>query len=62
MGIKESASSLARVAGPTIAGPLFQHVDPGAPMLAGGVIALLNFKIALALRGRLQRKRGEAHE
>ncbi|MFO7563405.1 MAG: MFS transporter [Enhygromyxa sp.] len=55
MGIKESASSLARVAGPTIAGPLFQHVDPGAPMLAGGLVALLNFKIALALRGRLRR-------
>jgi len=54
MGIKESAASLARVGGPTIAGPLFQHVDPGAPMLAGGVIALINFKIALALRRRLR--------
>lgn len=62
MGIKESASSLARVAGPTIAGPLFQHVDPGAPMLVGGLIALLNFKIALALRGRLRRERVEERE
>jgi DHA1 family tetracycline resistance protein-like MFS transporter len=55
MGIKESASSLARVGGPMLAGPLFQHVNPGAPMLVGGVIALLNVKIALELRARLPR-------
>jgi DHA1 family tetracycline resistance protein-like MFS transporter len=57
MGIKESASSLARVTGPMVAGPLFQHVDPGAPMLVGGLIALANFKIALSLRARLVRDR-----
>lgn len=60
MGIKESAASLARVGGPMIAGPLFQHVDPGAPMLAGGVIALINFKVALALRRRLRRDEDRA--
>lgn len=55
MGIKESAASLARVSGPAVAGPLFQHVDPGAPMIVGGLIALLNFKVALLLRARLRR-------
>jgi DHA1 family tetracycline resistance protein-like MFS transporter len=57
MGIKESASSLARVAGPVVAGPLFQFVDPGAPMLVGGLIALINLKVALLLRARLVRDR-----
>jgi DHA1 family tetracycline resistance protein-like MFS transporter len=55
MGIKESASSLARVTGPMVAGPLFQHVDPGAPMLVGGVIALINSRVASMLRVRLGR-------
>jgi MFS family permease len=55
MGVKESASSLARVTGPMVGGPLFQHVDPGAPMLAGGVIALVTFKVSLLLRSRLKR-------
>jgi DHA1 family tetracycline resistance protein-like MFS transporter len=57
MGIKESASSLARVTGPMVAGPLFQHVDPGAPMVVGGLIALVNFKVAMSLRTRLVRDR-----
>jgi DHA1 family tetracycline resistance protein-like MFS transporter len=57
MGIKESASSLARVAGPVVAGPLFQYVDPGAPMLVGGLIALINFRVVLLLRARLMRDR-----
>ena len=43
------------VGGPVLAGPLFQHVNPGAPMLVGSLIALLNVKIALALRSRLPR-------
>ena len=55
MGIKESAASLARVSGPIVAGPLFQHVDPGAPMLVGGVVALANVQVALLLRKRLRR-------
>lgn len=55
MGIKESASSLARVTGPVLAGPLFQHVDPGAPLLLGGLVALVNFKVALVLRARMHR-------
>ena len=59
MGIKESASSLARVGGPMIAGPLFQYVDPGAPMLVGAVIALVNFRVALLLRTRMKRDKRE---
>ncbi|MCA9681492.1 MAG: MFS transporter [Myxococcales bacterium] len=55
MGLKESASSLARVAGPAVAGPLFQHVDPGAPLFLGGVVALVNFQVALLLRSRMKR-------
>ncbi|MCA9701121.1 MAG: hypothetical protein KC431_26580, partial [Myxococcales bacterium] len=54
MGLKESASSLARVAGPAVAGPLFQHVDPGAPLFLGGVVALVNFQVALLLRSRMK--------
>ena len=54
MGIKESSASLARVGGPMLAGPLFQHVDPGAPMLAGALIALINFRVAAGLRARLR--------
>jgi MFS family permease len=60
MGIKESASSLARVGGPVLAGPLFQHVSPGAPMLFGGLVALINVKIALELRARLPRDKERA--
>jgi MFS transporter, DHA1 family, tetracycline resistance protein len=62
MGIKESAASLARVGGPIIAGPLFQHVNPGAPMLFGGLVALINFKVALALRARMKRERERERE
>lgn len=56
MGLKESASSLARVCGPALAGPLFQHVDEGAPMLLAGLVALVNFKVALFLRARMRRE------
>lgn len=60
MGMKESAASLARVSGPAVAGPLFQHVSPGTPMLVGGLIALINVRIALALRSRLPRSKEHA--
>lgn len=55
MGIKESAASLARVGGPIMGGPLMQYVDPGAPMIAGGLIALVNTNVALLLHRRLRR-------
>ncbi len=54
MGIKESSSALARVSGPAVAGPLFQHVDPGAPLVLGGLVALLNVKLALMLGQRMR--------
>ncbi len=55
MGIKESASALARVTGPAVAGPLFQHVDPGAPLMLGSLVAVINVKLALMLGKRLER-------
>lgn len=57
MGLKESASSLARVTGPVLAGLLFQHLDPGAPMLLGGLVAVINFKLALLLGRRMRQRR-----
>jgi MFS family permease len=56
MGIKESSSALARVTGPMVAGPLFEHVDPGAPLLLGSFVALINVKLALLLGRRMQRE------
>jgi DHA1 family tetracycline resistance protein-like MFS transporter len=58
MGVKESASALARVSGPAVAGPLFQHIEPGAPLMLGGLIALINVKLALMLGKRMQQREG----
>nr|WP_255216794.1 MFS transporter [Pseudenhygromyxa sp. WMMC2535] len=55
MGLKESASSLARVTGPALAGPLFQHVGPGAPMVGAAIVALINISVARQLRSRMKR-------
>jgi DHA1 family tetracycline resistance protein-like MFS transporter len=41
LGIVQSASALARIIGPAVAGVLFEHVGHGAPMLAGAVIVAL---------------------
>ena len=54
MGIKESAAALARIAGPALAGPLFQYVDPGAPLLLGAIVALIAVRVALSLRARMR--------
>lgn len=56
MGVKESSAALARVTGPAIAGPIFQHVDPGAPLMFGGLVALINVKLALALGRRMNER------
>ena len=56
MGVKESASALARVSGPAVAGPLFQHIDPGAPLVLGGLVALINVKLALMLGKRMRER------
>lgn len=55
-GVKESASALARVSGPAVAGPLFQHVDAGAPLMLGGLVALINVKLALMLGKRMRER------
>ena len=57
MGVRESAGSLARISGPVVAGPVFEYVHPGAPMLLGGVLGVFNFVAALAL-GRKLRAQG----
>lgn len=58
MGVKESSSALARVSGPAVAGPLFQHIDPGAPLMLGGLVALINVKLALMLGKRMKQREG----
>jgi len=55
MGLKESASSLSRVFGPVGAGLLFQHIDPGAPMIVGGLVAIGSCQLALFLGRRMHR-------
>jgi multidrug resistance protein len=54
MGLKESASALARILGPVMAGPLFQFVHIGAPMLVGGVVAFANLFVAIGLARRVK--------
>jgi multidrug resistance protein len=39
LGIAASTGGAARIAGPVVAGALFQHVAPGAPLVVGAVIA-----------------------
>jgi multidrug resistance protein len=56
MGVKESASALARISGPVLAGILFEVIEPGAPMIAGSAFCLLNLVLAMELRRRLRRE------
>jgi MFS family permease len=46
LGIVQSASALARIIGPAMAGLLFDHVAPGAPMFVGASVALLVLFVA----------------
>jgi multidrug resistance protein len=55
MGLKESAAALARISGPIVAGPLFDHVHPSAPFFAAGVIAAINLLLARMLITDLRR-------
>ncbi|MEZ4384432.1 MAG: MFS transporter [Nannocystaceae bacterium] len=48
MGIIQSASSLGRITGPAMAGPLFEFLAPGAPLVFGGCLMLV--VVALATR------------
>ena len=47
LGASQSASALARVAGPTAAGILFAHISENAPFLAGGVLMTVSAAWAL---------------
>jgi MFS family permease len=40
LGVSQSASSLARVLGPVLAGALFQQISPGAPYVLAALLAL----------------------
>lgn len=40
-GIVQSGAALARIVGPAIAGVLFEHVAPGAPMALGAAVVLV---------------------
>ena len=56
LGVSQSASSLARILGPVVAGPLFEFWGRGAPYYVGAVVMAL--VVALALR--LPRRRALA--
>lgn len=46
MGIVQSASSLGRIAGPVFAGPLFELIAPGAPLIFAGVLVFVVLGVA----------------
>jgi MFS family permease len=46
MGIVQSASSLGRITGPAIAGPLFELITPGAPLVFAGCLVLVVLGVA----------------
>jgi DHA1 family tetracycline resistance protein-like MFS transporter len=41
LGVFQSTGSLARIAAPLLGGFLFDRVGPAAPLVAGGIIALV---------------------
>jgi DHA1 family tetracycline resistance protein-like MFS transporter len=49
MGVAQSAASLARVAGPAVAGPLFELIGRNAPYYAGALVMLAVLGCALRL-------------
>jgi len=46
MGIVQSASSLGRITGPAIAGPLFELIAPGAPLIFAGLLVFVVLGVA----------------
>lgn len=52
MGVSQSASSLARIVGPAIAGPLFEFFGRNAPYYAAGAVMVLVVIAALPLLSR----------
>ena len=51
LGIYQSTQSLGRIVGPNLGGILFNFIAAGAPFIAGGVIMLGAFVLAIRLRG-----------
>lgn len=48
IGLNQAAASLARIAGPLSAGPLFEHVDVDAPYAFGAALTLIALGFSLA--------------
>jgi len=49
LGVSQSASSLSRILGPAIAGPLFEDFGRGAPYFTGAAVMVLVVALALGL-------------
>lgn len=49
LGLSQAAAALARMLGPIAAGPLFERLGPGVPMLAGAAAVALGAAVALAV-------------
>jgi len=52
LGVAASASGMARVVGPVVAGALFQYIDPSAPLVFGAILAA--FCVVVATRSILR--------
>lgn len=58
IGVSQAAASLGRVAGPAMAGPLFQHIGAGAPYGAALALTLISIGFAhLGTRPEIRAKR-----
>jgi MFS family permease len=53
LGYQQSATALARVIGPPIAGLLFDHVGIPAPYLLGAMLSVAAIGVLLSDRGRV---------
>ncbi len=51
LGVIQSVSALARIFGPAVAGLLFEHVAPGAPMFVGAFVVIA---VLLVMSGRIE--------
>ena len=51
LGFQQGVSAIARVAGPALAGVLYEHVAIPAPYLVGAALCGVAFVVVLAQRG-----------
>jgi multidrug resistance protein len=54
MGVRESAGALARICGPIFAGPAFEFIYPGAPMVVGALFGVANLMLLASLMSELR--------